>query len=115
MSASGTIKIGEAIKTQRASLGMSQKDLAAQAETTEAAISHIERGMRKPSAEMLARLASALGCSVDHLLAGVVPASKQSPYMQRVLHAMQSMPPRVQEQVADYCDFLRQKKRSKRS
>lgn len=114
MSTSETNKIGQTIKTQRALLRMSQKDLAGKAETTEAAISHIERGMRKPSAEMLARLAGALGCSVDHLLAGVIPASKQSPYMQRVLHAMGSMPPRVQEQVADYCDFLRQKKRSKR-
>ena len=115
MNDSGTNKIGKAIKAQRTSLGLSQKDLAAQAGTTESAVSHIERGIRKPSAEMLARLAGALGCSVDHLLAGVVPASKQTLYMQRVLHAMESMPPRLQEQVADFCDFLRQKKRSKRS
>ena len=114
MSDKGSNKIGKAIKVQRTSLGLSQKNLAAQAQTTESAISHIERGIRKPSAEMLARLAGALGCSVDHLLAGVVPSSKQTLHMQRVLHAMESMPPRLQEQVADFCDFLRRKKQSKR-
>ena len=62
--------IGEAVKQRRDALGLTQRALAMEANTTAAAVSHIERGQRQPSADLLARLASALDCRMDDLLTG---------------------------------------------
>jgi len=72
---------------------------------------HIERGIRRPSAPLLARLAAALGCSADDLLAGVAGTAQESVYILRTVSCMKTLPPAVQEQVADYCDFLRRRAR----
>lgn len=110
-------KTGCAIRKQRKALRLTLKELAARAGTTEAAISHIERGIRRPSAEMLARLAGALDASTDDLLMGVVVETKKSQHIARVVNAMEAFPSSVQKQVADYCEFLRYqaRKSSKRS
>lgn len=48
--------------------GMTQEDLAQEADCTQAYISVLEHGKHKPSREMLARLADALGCRVCELM-----------------------------------------------
>jgi DNA-binding transcriptional regulator YiaG len=106
-------KMGCAIRNRRKALGLSLKDLALRAQTTQGAVSHIERGIRKPSAEMLARLASGLDCSVDDLLTGVVVEVKEGRYVSRILNDIKTLPPSVQKQVADYCRFLRYQNREK--
>jgi len=50
---------------------MTQKELAAQAEVTEAAISHYLKGDRTPRSSVLARIAAALGTTSDYLMEGI--------------------------------------------
>ena len=100
-------RMGYAIRRRREALRLTLKEVAARAGTTPAAVSHIERGIRKPSAEMVARLARALDCSVDDLLMGVVVEIKKGQHISRVVNAMKAFPPSIQKQVADYCEFLR--------
>ena len=93
----------------------SQKDVAKLAETTPAAISHIESGLRQPSADLLTRIAGALECTVNDLISGTVALPGENLCATRVLNAMRSLPPAVQEQVADYCEFLVKKAERHRS
>ena len=99
-------KIGKAIKARRLVLGRSQKDVANVAETTPAAISHIESGTRQPSADLLTRIAGAMECTANDLVSGAVSLPGENLCVTRVLNAIRSLPPAVQEQVADYCEFL---------
>ena len=103
-------KIGKAIRARRLALRRSQKEIAGLAETTPAAISHIECGMRQPSADLVARIADALECSVNDLVTGTVASPSENLCLTRVLNAMRGMPPDAQEQVADYCEYLKHRK-----
>lgn len=109
MAAKPKQSMGGAVKARRDALNMSQRDLAGAAGTTAAAISNIERGSRQPSADLVARIAGALGCSVDDLLTGT-PPDKDSIYINQVVANMRSMPLRVQEELADYSAYLKRKK-----
>jgi transcriptional regulator with XRE-family HTH domain len=102
-------QISKAMKARRLALGRSQKDVARAAETTPAAISHIESGVRQPSADLLTRIARALDCTVNDLIMGAVMSPGENLCVTRVVTAMRSLPPAVQEQLADYCDFLMKK------
>ena len=110
-------RMGYALRKRREALRWTLREVAARAATTPAAVSHIERGIRKPSAEMVARLARALDCSIDDLLMGVVVEIKKGQHISRVVNAMNAFPPSIQKQVANYCEFLRYqiRKQSKRS
>ena len=59
--------LGMAIKTQRASLGISQEELAHRAGLHRTYISDLERGARNPSVESIEKLAAALQISVAKL------------------------------------------------
>ena len=111
MSSQKSNHIGQGIRKRRRDLGWTLKELASQVQVSEGGLSHIERGFRTPSARMLARLAAAMDCSSDQLLAGEAPVPAKNPYRSRVLSSMQQLPMELQEQVADYCDFLRQRTR----
>jgi transcriptional regulator with XRE-family HTH domain len=59
--------LGMAIKARRASLGISQEELAHRAGLHRTYVSDVERGTRNPSIEIVAKLASALELSVPAL------------------------------------------------
>ena len=59
--------LGMAIKTQRASLGISQEELAYRAGLHRTYVSDLERGARNPSVDSIEKLASALELSVSML------------------------------------------------
>ena len=59
--------LGVAIKTQRASLGISQEELALRAGLHRTYVSDLERGARNPSIESIEKLASALQISIAKL------------------------------------------------
>ena len=59
--------LGMAIKTRRASLGISQEELAHRAGLHRTYVSDLERGARNPSIESIEKLASALQISVAKL------------------------------------------------
>lgn len=56
--------LGEAIRQLRLGAGLSQEQLAEQADTDLSQVGGIERGVRNPSYETLVRLAVALGTTV---------------------------------------------------
>ena len=61
--------IGEFIREQRTSAQISIRALAAKSGVSNPYLSQIERGLRRPSAEILAQIAHALSISVESLLA----------------------------------------------
>ena len=99
--------IGQSVRARRDELGLSQRDLARAAGTTAAAISHIERGTRNPSAGLLVRIADVLQCSANDLLSGAGAALDSSPYLRHVTAVMKSFSPPLQKEVADFCDYLK--------
>ena len=62
--------LGMAIKAQRASLGISQEELAHRAGLHRTYVSDLERGARNPSIESIEKLAGALQVSVSNLFEG---------------------------------------------
>lgn len=102
--------IGESIRARRAALGQGQRDLACAAGTTAAAISHIERGIRNPSAGLLARIASSLECSMDDLSRGAMHREDDQTIAQ-VAAAMRSISPEQRQEVLQFCQYLRHRNR----
>ena len=64
------ILLGNAIKSTRSALGMSQEQLAARAGLHRTYVSDVERGARNPSLESVQKLAQALELSLPALLEG---------------------------------------------
>ncbi len=56
------------IKERREALHMTQEDLAQAAKVTRVSIARYEAGERIPSVDIAARIAAALGCTVDDLI-----------------------------------------------
>lgn len=60
--------MGAFIRAERSSAGLSQRDLAARAEVSNAYLSQVERGLHEPSVRVLHSIAGALGLSLAALL-----------------------------------------------
>lgn len=67
-----TDELGERLKAVRLQKGLLQKDVAEQAQIHPIQYGRYERGDSKPTADVLARLADALGVSGDYLLGDAV-------------------------------------------
>lgn len=65
----------EGVKHHRTQRGMSQRQLAAKADTTQATIARIENGSRKISDDLRLRIAAALDCEA-HVLFPYEPAGQ---------------------------------------
>lgn len=64
-----TVNLSHRLATLRQARGISQSALAKRAGLTRAAVSHLEAGTRtRPMADTVARLARALGVSIEELL-----------------------------------------------
>jgi transcriptional regulator with XRE-family HTH domain len=72
--------LGEFIREQREAAQISLRGLAAKAGVSNPYLSQVERGLRRPSADILAQIAQGLSISVESLLikAGVLPAAESS-------------------------------------
>lgn len=72
--------VGAFIRQRRESAEMSVRRLAELADVSNPYLSQIERGLRKPSAEILQQVASALRISVETLYvkAGILPDTERS-------------------------------------
>ena len=81
--------LGEAITTARRALGLTQEELAAASGVTQAALSRYENGMREPDADVLVRLAAALGVT-EPFLKGRAPSTVRWLWT----HTCGSAPPR---------------------
>ena len=60
--------IAQTMRELRKRSGMSQKEIAAKIDVSQAAYSAYERGRNEPPAEMLVRLSYVFGCSIDVLV-----------------------------------------------
>lgn len=101
------VPIGESIRARRVALRLSQRDLACAAGTTAAAICHVERGIRKLSANLLVRVAGALQCSADEILSGTAGALSSQSLLRKITAAASGLPPADQDDLFRYCDYLR--------
>jgi len=74
-------ELGEFIREQREAAQISMRGLAAKAGVSNPYLSQVERGLRRPSADILAQIAQGLSISVETLLvkAGVLPAGGTPP------------------------------------
>lgn len=61
------MNIGHVIRILRVQQGLTQEELALEAQVATSNVSRIENGQRQPSQRLLKRLASALGTSVSHI------------------------------------------------
>jgi ribosome-binding protein aMBF1 (putative translation factor) len=68
----GTETLGQRIRTAREAKGLSQVTLAEAAKISQGYLSQLEQDEREPSLSIAARLARALGLSLDELAAQVV-------------------------------------------
>lgn len=75
------IDIGSFIRAQREMAQLSVRRLAELAEVSNPYLSQIERGLRRPSAEILQQLANGLRISVESLYvrAGILPDDERGP------------------------------------
>lgn len=62
-------KLGERIRNERISLGITQEILSEKAGISVSFLGQVERGERKPSLETVVNIANSLGVTVDYLLA----------------------------------------------
>ena len=69
--------IGKRIRELREKFGMTQENLAEAIEVSVPYVSHIERGMKRPSLQILVRIAVAFEITVDTLLIGSQPTDKE--------------------------------------
>ena len=67
MSTSRVASLGEYLREQRNAAELSLRQLAEQAGVSNPYLSQVERGLRKPSAEVLNKIATALQISSEHL------------------------------------------------
>src|SRR5689334_14976475 len=81
--AAENVKLGEAIGARRRAVGLSQKQLAEKVGVHDVTLSEWERGLRRPNATKLARVARELGLAVVELI-GI--AAGQRPVGDLLLH-----------------------------
>jgi transcriptional regulator with XRE-family HTH domain len=62
---------GENVRLARRAAGISQVDLAADAQMAKSYLSEVERGRRNPTVEVVGRIALALGISAAVLMDGI--------------------------------------------
>jgi transcriptional regulator with XRE-family HTH domain len=62
-------RIGKAVKAVRTAQGLTQEDLAAKADLHPTYISDVERGVRNPSWDVIARLAEGMGVPATDIAA----------------------------------------------
>lgn len=81
MSTSRVASLGEYLREQRRSAELSLRQLAQEAGVSNPYLSQVERGLRKPSADVLNRIAGALQISAEHLFvrAGLLEEEDDGP------------------------------------
>ena len=107
--------LGEFIAAQRRSARLSLRQLAEQAGVSNPYLSQIERGLRRPSAEVLQQLATALRISAEQLYirAGILdPQAHPSPSVEAAVLSDTAITERQKRVLLDvYSAFVRENSR----
>jgi transcriptional regulator with XRE-family HTH domain len=79
--------IGSFIRSQRETAHVSVRQLAERSGVSNPYLSQVERGLRKPSADVLAQIAKALRVSAEvlYVRAGILEASESSPVRDAII------------------------------
>lgn len=95
--------VGEFIRLQRERADLSLRRLADRAGVSNPYLSQIERGLRKPSAEILKRLSRALSISAESLYsrAGLIEEGPRPPDVIDAIDADQALSPSQKRVLAD--------------
>jgi len=95
--------LGAFIKAQRERADLSLRRLAARAGVSNPYLSQIERGLRKPSAEILKRLSRALSISAETLYtqAGLIEDGPRPTSVADAIHADSLLTPRQKQVLLD--------------
>lgn len=95
--------IGEFIRQQRERANLSLRRLADSAGISNPYLSQIERGIRKPSAEILKRLSRALEISAESLYtrAGLIDGANPTPTVVEAIEADRRLGPRQKQVLLD--------------
>jgi len=80
--------LGKNIKIFRARRGLSQADLSEKADISIPFLSNIERGIKYPQPDMLAKIADALGVEVNELFIANHPSGESSQVLSRLSEDM---------------------------
>lgn len=78
-SRAGILSLGQRLRAAREARGLSQVTLAAEAHISQGYLSQLEQDEREPTISIAARLAAALGMSLDELAAGVGVSAAATP------------------------------------
>jgi transcriptional regulator with XRE-family HTH domain len=100
-------QFGSRLEQFRSDAGLSQTQLAKAVGTSQSAVSQMESGERKPSFDMLRRLAKALKVSPAHLLGEEVEELR--PEEQAYFRQFRSLPDDAKKELSDFAEYLRQK------
>jgi transcriptional regulator with XRE-family HTH domain len=92
VSTSRVASLGEYLREQRSAAQLSLRQLAEQAGVSNPYLSQVERGLRKPSAEVLNKIASALQISSEHLYVRAGLLDEDSAALPKVVVAIQVDP-----------------------
>ena len=92
VSTSRVASLGEYLREQRNAAELSLRQLAEQAGVSNPYLSQVERGLRKPSAEVLNKIATALQISSEHLYIRAGLLDEESSPMPQVMAAVQADP-----------------------
>jgi transcriptional regulator with XRE-family HTH domain len=108
--------IGEYIRTQRSNAQISLRQLAKLAGVSNPYLSQIERGLRKPSAEILQQIAKGLRISAEALYvqAGILEAPAGGPVVDAI-HAATELTERQKQVLLDVYQTFRQANASQES
>lgn len=95
--------LGEYIREQRSQAKLSMRQLAERAEVSNPYLSQIERGMRKPSAQVLLQIAKGLRISAEtlYIKAGILEDDRDGITTVEVLKADQSITERQRQVLLD--------------
>ncbi len=95
--------VGEFIKQQRERANLSLRRLAERAEVSNPYLSQIERGIRRPSAEILKRVSRALEISAETLYtrAGLIEEGTSAPTVVEAVEADRALSPRQKQVILD--------------
>jgi transcriptional regulator with XRE-family HTH domain len=107
--------LGEYIRTQRTAAQISLRALASKAGVSNPSLSQVERGLRRPSAAILAQIADGLSISAESLLvkAGILRAAEATPVI-TAIRADEELSERQKSSLIDIYLALRHEAQSRR-
>jgi transcriptional regulator with XRE-family HTH domain len=112
VSTSRVASLGEYLREQRRAAELSLRELAREAGVSNPYLSQVERGLRKPSAEVLHKIAGALQISAEHLFvqAGLLDETLEArASTEAVINADPALTPRQRRSLLEvYAAFVAQ-------